>query len=361
MKSFADLARRTFRRAAKGQTDSTRNKAKLAVTLLEDRSVPATVAGTIFYDGNGDRTQDAGENYVVGIGVLLSGFGGSSQTAMTDSFGHYVFSNVSPGSYAVIVTGAPTGYTAELATGSVNPIDVATDTDDIGVGFGLEGGAGTGSGSGSGSGSSGNPSDFDLEGFQGTLNYTIPWTSVDPDQASQSLPLTDLTLVLDGHTFLVADFASTPTIQFQYGLYQGITFNLDTSTVPGYPFVSISMSGDDTIQAVDASTLQTVDATLASKPDGAIVKTAQGTGVASIDATVSWKSCTGASSVTINAYDVNNNLVGTANNPTSKAKDKQTYTVQTNAANATVKLVAIIKDKTGAAIYTTKAFTGTTK
>lgn len=354
MKSFADLARRTFRSAAKARTDSARNKAKLSVTLLEDRAVPAAVNVTVFYDGNGDGQQDGGENYAEGIGLTLSAFSGGSMTGTTDANGYYQFSSVSPGSYSVNVS-APTGYTAELADGSTNPFAVGTS--DVGVGFGLEGG----SGSGSGSGSSGDPSNFNIEGFQGTLNYTVPWSSVDPDQASQSLPLSDISLVLDGHTFLASDFATTPTMQFQYGLYQGITFNLDTSTVPGYPFVSISMSGDDTVQAVDASTLQTVNGTLASKPDGAIVKTAKGTGVASIDVTVSWKNCTGATSVTITAYDANNNRVGLANNPTTKAKDKQTYTVQTTEANATVTVVAVIKDKNGAAIFTTKPFTGSTK
>jgi hypothetical protein len=143
--SFAEFARRTFRRTAKSHPDSARTKAKLAVTLLEDRSVPATVGVTVFYDGNGDHIQDAGENYAVGVGVTLFG-NGQSVPGTTDVNGYAPFAGVSPGSYSVAVS-APSGYTAELANGSTNPFDVGTD--DVGVGFGLEGG-GAGSGSGSG-------------------------------------------------------------------------------------------------------------------------------------------------------------------------------------------------------------------
>ncbi|HXD88518.1 MAG TPA: SdrD B-like domain-containing protein, partial [Urbifossiella sp.] len=111
--SFADLARRTFRRAVSSSTVSARNKAKLAVTLLEDRAVPATVEGTIFYDANANEIQDSGEGFAEGIGVMLSPLGGSSMFATTDVNGHYAFTGVSPGSYGINVNSMPSGYTAE--------------------------------------------------------------------------------------------------------------------------------------------------------------------------------------------------------------------------------------------------------
>src|SRR6185437_10902405 len=146
MKSFADLARRTFRRAVASRPVSTRTKTKLAVTLLEDRSVPATVGVTVFYDGNRDHIQDAGENYAGGIGVTLFG-NGQAVPGTTDANGYAAFAGVSPGSYSVDAT-APINYTAELANGSTNPFEVGTD--DVGVGFGLVGGGESSSGSSSG-------------------------------------------------------------------------------------------------------------------------------------------------------------------------------------------------------------------
>jgi len=339
MKSFADLARRTFRRATKSQMDSARNKTKLAVTLLEDRTVPATVEGTIFYDGNGDGTQDGGENYAEGIGVLLSGADGSSQTGTTDSLGHYAFSGVSPASYTVIVTGAPTGYTVS-GNGSVS---VVNDTDDIGVGFALEGGAGSGSGSGvidgiafyddngnqvqdtgervasgiqvavtpNGGGpmtsytdANGNysfanlapgsyavaftpPAEYTVDtpvggstnvtvdndtvgvgvglssGSSSTsgsqtahIDFDVPWDSIDPDQPSQSLPLSNFSLSLAGQTFTSANatFITSPTIQLANGTETGVTFAIDTSAVTGYQYSSLSMNGEGTLTAIDAIT-----------------------------------------------------------------------------------------------------------
>ncbi|HXD88250.1 MAG TPA: SdrD B-like domain-containing protein [Urbifossiella sp.] len=270
MKSFADLARRRFRRATKSQMDSARNKAKLAVTLLEDRTVPATVEGTIFYDGNGDGAQDGGENYAVGIGVLLSGADGSSQTGTTDSLGHYVFSDVSPGSYTVIVTGAPTGYTAQVANGSANPIGVVSDTDDIGVGFGLEGGAGGGGGSGSGSGSGGTDT-FTLGGVEGSITYTMPWDSIDSTLASQAIDLTDFQISVGGQLFTSSrsdiTFSQSPQVTLSNGVVTGINFATDTSGVVGYQYSSVSMSGftltatapgQDPVQALVADQPQAV-------------------------------------------------------------------------------------------------------
>jgi|GEM_PF-2497044 len=145
--SFADLARRTFRRAVASRTVSARNKVKLAVILLEDRTVPATIEGTIFYDANANEIQDSGEGFAEGIGVMLSPFDGSSMFATTDANGHYAFTGVSPGSYGINVNSMPSGYTAEAING--NMVGIASDTDDVGVGFGLAGGGG-GSSSGSG-------------------------------------------------------------------------------------------------------------------------------------------------------------------------------------------------------------------
>lgn len=66
------------------------------------------------------------------------------------------------------------------------------------------------------------------------------WT---PTPASQSLALSNFALTLAGHTFTASDAQSTPTVQFENGVFVGITFNIDTSGVANYPYTSLSMSG----------------------------------------------------------------------------------------------------------------------
>ena len=115
------------------------------MTQLEDRSVPAAITGTVFYDTNADGIQNNNESTAPGITVTITPEGGSPVTGTTDDFGHYSFTGIAPGSYTVGFT-APTGY----SIGS--PTSVTVGTENVGVGVGLIG-DGTGSGSGSGSGS----------------------------------------------------------------------------------------------------------------------------------------------------------------------------------------------------------------
>ena len=108
--SFADLARRTFRRAvSKARPVSARNKAKLAVTLLEDRTLPATFEGNVFYDANVNEQYDSGEGYAEGVEVTLTPLGGTPVNATTNADGHYAFTGLTPGSYSVAAT-PPSGY-----------------------------------------------------------------------------------------------------------------------------------------------------------------------------------------------------------------------------------------------------------
>src|SRR6185437_7623032 len=144
--SFADLARRTFRRAVSSRPVSTRNRAKLAVTLLEDRTVPATIEGTVFYDTNANSTQDSGEGFAEGVEVTLTPAGGTAVNTTTNADGHYAFTGLTPGSYTVSAT-PPSGYSAETIGSPA--VGIVSDTDDFSVGFGLTGG-GAGSSSGSG-------------------------------------------------------------------------------------------------------------------------------------------------------------------------------------------------------------------
>lgn len=129
--SLTDLARRMFRKAAtQPRSTKPRNSTRLTLTALEDRSVPAAITGTVFYDTNADGIQNNNEMTAPGVVVSYTPEGGSPVTGTTDNFGHYTFTEIAPGNYTVAFT-APTGYSAG------NPVTVAVGTENVGVVAGL--------------------------------------------------------------------------------------------------------------------------------------------------------------------------------------------------------------------------------
>jgi hypothetical protein len=92
---------------------------------------------------------------------------------------------------------------------------------------------------------------------QGATWYGIPWGDVDPDVASQSLPLMNFALLFAGQTLTPATgtFTTSPTAQSEYGEFEGITFAITTSGIGGFPYSSVSVSGL-TVTAVAAVTGQ---------------------------------------------------------------------------------------------------------
>lgn len=83
--------------------------------LRQDISVrPGSVAGTVYNDLNHNGVRDVGENGLQGSSVLLAGPAGA--TLVSDSGGHYMFSDLFPGAYTVShpppfgwITTAPSG------------------------------------------------------------------------------------------------------------------------------------------------------------------------------------------------------------------------------------------------------------
>ncbi len=107
--SFAEIARRLFRRAATSRGPLQRSKsAKLNVNQLEDRTVPTTISGSTFYDVNNNGIWNAPEAAAPGVQVSLLPWAGSPVTTTSDSAGSYAFTALSMGSYSVTFT-APTG------------------------------------------------------------------------------------------------------------------------------------------------------------------------------------------------------------------------------------------------------------
>ncbi|MDP2433897.1 MAG: SdrD B-like domain-containing protein [Pseudomonadota bacterium] len=86
----------------------------------------ASLGDTVWLDSNGNGVQDAGEAGISGVSVkLLSSVGAVVTTTTTDSNGNYLFSNLTPGDYAVQVV-APAGYVITAKDQGGND---ATDSD----------------------------------------------------------------------------------------------------------------------------------------------------------------------------------------------------------------------------------------
>ncbi len=100
------------------------NQSKPQVVPLEDRSVPASLSGSVFADINGNASRDVGEPGLGGVAVILSAGSGefATQNATTAADGTYSFANVPVGKSNVTVLPAQ-GTSAVGAT--MNVVTVA--------------------------------------------------------------------------------------------------------------------------------------------------------------------------------------------------------------------------------------------
>jgi hypothetical protein len=95
---------------------------------------------------------------------------------------------------------------------------------------------------------------IDLTNGSGTYWYEVPLDEVDPDEATQSIPLTDFTLVFGGQTFDASSpyFTQVPTADLEYGTLVNITFAI-TFAAPIDGYASLAVDGGEAT-AVDAVT-----------------------------------------------------------------------------------------------------------
>jgi hypothetical protein len=167
------VARRLGLTIAPPVTLSPTHRARLSVTALEDRSLPALVSGLALLEVGVMGPQPG----VAGVGVVLTSHDGTWAATSGDS-GAFSLGDVAPGSYAVSVS-APPGYAVNpdtvpltLAVGDTDVLlgieligsgtgsgtgregDIGTRTG-VGTGHGSDTGTGTGSGSGTGTGGTG--------------------------------------------------------------------------------------------------------------------------------------------------------------------------------------------------------------
>ncbi len=110
---------------------------KPQVVPLEDRSLPASLTGSVYADINANGARDVGEPGLAEVTVtaVTTADGSLPQTTTTASDGTYSFANVVAGSTVVTVVppGGTTAVTATAATVNVT----ATDTSVAVTGFGL--------------------------------------------------------------------------------------------------------------------------------------------------------------------------------------------------------------------------------
>ncbi len=112
-------------------------QSKPQVLPLEDRSVPASLTGSVYADINASGSRDVGEPGLADVTVLAapSADGAAPQTTKTAADGTYSFANVPAGATAVTVIPA-TGTAAVGATTATVTV-AATDTAVAGPAFGL--------------------------------------------------------------------------------------------------------------------------------------------------------------------------------------------------------------------------------
>ena len=124
------------------------NQSKPQVVPLEDRSVPASLTGSVFADINGNASRDVGEPGLGGVTVILSAGSGESatQNATTVADGTYSFANVPVGKNNVTVLPAQstsavgaTSFVVTVAAGDANvvapPVGLRTSGRAAGVVF----------------------------------------------------------------------------------------------------------------------------------------------------------------------------------------------------------------------------------
>ena len=147
-----------------------------------------SIGDRVFYDVNGDGTQEPGEPGIANVTVTLTGTDGAGNPVAanltTDGTGNYAFTGLPPGSYTVVVNPAlnPAGLTANTTPITQPTGFLPSGTNDPNQNFGFRG-----------TGSLGDTLWYDLnrDGVQdnnepgiANANLTVTWAGFDGDLAT---------------------------------------------------------------------------------------------------------------------------------------------------------------------------------
>ena len=198
------------------------------------------------------------------------GANGTLQFTRTGDLSSSLTANISVGGTATSGTDyTALGTTVTFAANSATTNVTVTPTDDtvydVNETVTATVASGTGYTVGSSSAASVNIADsisatVTLGSYIAAIKYQIPWGSVDPSAATQSLTPTSFNLNLAGYDYAygIASFSTAPTLQFAYGDLVGISFALNL-TGAGSPYSSISVASR-IATAVDAANGQFIAA-----------------------------------------------------------------------------------------------------
>jgi serine-aspartate repeat-containing protein C/D/E len=107
-----------------------------AVAVARQVPLPASLAGTVYYDANLDNTRASSESGIGGVTLSLDRYDGTQyvatqQFAMTDAAGHYRFDNLAPGTYRIHESQPAAYFSVGAKAGNVNGVTrgVVTSSD----------------------------------------------------------------------------------------------------------------------------------------------------------------------------------------------------------------------------------------
>jgi hypothetical protein len=77
------------------------------------------------------------------------------------------------------------------------------------------------------------------------MSYDVPWDAINPTLANQTVSLSNFALNIAGQNLIpaTATFTTSPTAQFEYGEFVGLTFAINTAAIAGFPYTAVSAAG----------------------------------------------------------------------------------------------------------------------
>ena len=98
-------------------------------------SSASSISGTVFDDLDGDGIQDEDEPGIAGVVVTLTDEEGNIVTTTTDNDGNYIFDDLTPGDYSVVVGDGPEGSNLTTTDEYLVTLEFGEDFDEGDFGF----------------------------------------------------------------------------------------------------------------------------------------------------------------------------------------------------------------------------------